>query len=161
MPGPSISQTDGPANESYTHIYTYSGSNITCNCTARSSQRAVTLTATISAASTAIVTSTAHGLASDNRVLIAGGTGDWVGVNGTQIITRVDADTFSIATNSGGYSGSFAGTVTTTAPRTSQAMWAITKTYYDGSGNTVRIANALGTTAEMHVADNVATIAFE
>lgn len=162
MPGPSVLQSEGPPNESYTHVYSYSGTNVECIGAARSSRQAVTLTVTsVSTAAAAVVTVTAHGLATDNRVIISGATGDWAGLNGTQIITRTGANTFTVPINSSGYAATFNGAITTTAPQTSKPIWAISKIYYDGSGNTVRTANALGTTAEMHKFDDIATLSFE
>jgi len=89
----------------------------------------------LSAAAAAVATITAHGLQTGNSVVVAGGTGDWTGVNGTHYITRTAASTFTIPINSSGYAGSFAGTITSTAPRSSTAIWMIQKNTFDASNN--------------------------
>lgn len=103
--------------------------------------------ATISAAATAVITYTAHGMQAGYSVTIAGGSGDWAGINGTRLITIIDANSFSVAVNSSGYSGTFAGTVSTFAPRTNAACWAIQKNYYVNTNYFARSAWACDPTA--------------
>lgn len=57
---------------------------------------------------------------------------------GTWTATIIDANTFSIPVNSVSL-GALAGTViaTTTAPRTTQAVWSVQKHVYDGSNNRI------------------------
>lgn len=112
----------------------------------------------VSKAGDAVLTAIAHGLAIDARVTIAGGVGSWAALNGDQIVKAiVDADNFSIEPDSSGYSGTFAGTVTTTAARTSAGCWRITKNYYDGGGNLIR-SNCMNGGGENLVYDNRATL---
>ncbi len=122
-----------PPTEGWSTISSYDGSNnFEYSGFARSKQSVLfTFTgATISAAATAVITYVAHGMQAASAVTIAGGTGDWVGINGTHLITVIDADTFSVAVNSSGYSGTFAGSVATFAPRTNAACWAIQRNFY-------------------------------
>lgn len=122
-----------PPTEGWSTISSYDGSNnFEYSGFARSKQSVLfTFTgATISAAAAAVITYAAHGMQASSAVTIAGGTGDWAGINGTRIITVIDANTFSVAVNSSGYSGTFAGTVSTFAPRTNAACWAIQRSFY-------------------------------
>lgn len=122
-----------PPTEGWSTISSYDGSNNFEYSGYARSKQSILYTfpgATISAAATAVITATAHGLQAGNAVTIAGGTGDWAGINGTRLITVIDANTFSVAVNSSGYSGTFAGTVSTFAPRTNAACWSIQRSFY-------------------------------
>lgn len=122
-------------------------SNLIFHALARSFQPTYTFTVTsVSKASPAVVTITAHGLQTDNLVTISGATGDWAGLNGDQKITAVDADTFTVAINTSAYSGSFNGTITTNAPRTSANCWFIQQNYFD-TNRLTRTASAGGSVA--------------
>lgn len=87
-----------------------------------------------------------HGLQNDNAVLIEGATGDWAALNGTHVVTVTGANTFTVPVNSLGFAGAFDGTVSTTAPRTNDTCWQITKTYW-GANGPERTANAGGSVA--------------
>lgn len=113
----------------------------------------------VSKANPAVFTITAHGLQTDNVVTIAGATGDWAALNGSLIIIVLSANTFSVAVDSTGFAGSFAGTVTTIAPRTSASCWRITKNYYDGNSNLLRSGFAGGGMPD-RVYDNRATLQY-
>lgn len=158
----SVSLSQGPPASAYTALNDLAGgTNVVYSGVTPSFIQSVTLTgATVSKAAAGVVTFTAHGLASDNSVTISGGTGDWAALNGTRIITKIDADTFSVAVNTSGYSGTFGGTVTTNAPQTSAASWAVQKYYYDASGNVLRTAWAAGTSAMNQVWDNRASLSY-
>jgi len=161
MPSP-VLPSIGPPDTAWTGINDYGGgSTILYSGLAKSIQQPFTLTVTsVSKASSAVVTVTAHGLDTDNIVTVTGGTGEWTGVNGAQIITKVDANSFTIPVATTGYSGSFAGSISTLAPRTSAACWSIQKYYYSGS-NLVRSAWANGNAAANAIWDNRATTGFE
>ena len=114
---------------------------------ARSIQPKFAYTVTsVSKAAAAVVTITAHGLQSDNPVVIEGGAGAWAALNGVQKVTVLSDDTFSVPVNSGGFAGTFAGTISTTAPRTNASCWQVTKSYADATG-LIRTANASGNVA--------------
>jgi hypothetical protein len=122
---------------------------------------AVLPVASVSTANPAVITSAAHGLASDNLVKISGATGDWAALNGQRVITVLSANTFSVAVDSSAFAGSFDGQISTTAPRTSASCWKITKSYYDGSNppNLIRTSLA-GGGASNQIYDNRATVAY-
>ena len=84
---------------------------------------------TVTKGSPTTIASTAHGMTDGALVVIAGGTGNWTGLNGTRAITRVDADSFTVAVDSGAYSGSFAGTVTTLPQQDAIVLGGTTTTY--------------------------------
>ncbi|HXI85266.1 MAG TPA: hypothetical protein VNL17_14390 [Verrucomicrobiae bacterium] len=128
-------------------INAFSGANLTSSCYARSvdpnSGIRKNTSVAVSAATNAspvVLTSTGHGFALGSRpnVTIAGGTGNWTAINGTFTATVVDANTFSIPVDSTAF-GALAGTITftTTAPRSTQAEWAVKLFAYDGSGNNI------------------------
>lgn len=112
-----------------------------------------------SKANPGVVNVVGHGLNTANAVIISGATGSWAALNGRQIVTRVDADHFSIAVDTSGYSGSFDGVITTTAPRMSSAIWKIAKNYYDGSSNLLRSSFAAGA-APNQIYDNRASLEY-
>jgi hypothetical protein len=115
----------------------------------------------VSTAAAAVVTSAAHGLATDNGVTISGATGDWAALNGTRAITVTGTNTFTIAVNSTGFTGTFNGRIATTAPQTSKAQWQIDKYYYDVTGNLqIRTGHANGTTQANNIWDNRASLIY-
>lgn len=162
MFGSPVTQSIEPPREAWTDVQDFAGgSSAVYVGKAKGLQPSYTYTVTsVSTASSAVVTITAHGLQDDNAVVIAGATGDWAACNGTQKITRTGADTFTIAVNSSAFSGTFNGTVTTTAPRTSAAVWSIQKLYYSSS-NMVRVSYASGTSAPDKVWDNRASLMYQ
>jgi hypothetical protein len=157
----SVSITQVPPGVAATMVYDVAGgSNIVYQGESLSSQSSPT-TLTVSAvskANPAAITSTAHGLLSDNLVTISGATGSWAALNGSRIITVTGANNFTVAVDSSGFSGSFDGSITTACPRTSAAVWAIMKNYYDVSSNLTRTAWAGGDTNMAHVWDNRASL---
>jgi hypothetical protein len=70
------------------------------------------------------------------QVTIKGATLTWAGLNGTFKVTVLDSTSFSVPFNSSAL-GAVTGTVvmTTTAPRTSSPIWAVTKITTDAVGN--------------------------
>ncbi len=163
--GPNIVTPDvsAPPREGYTALSDNAGgSAVVYQGRARSVRNDyATLTgATISKANPAVVTFTNHGLDTDNLVVISGATSGWVTINASFIITKIDANTFSIAINSSGFSGTFDGVVKTNAPQTSAPIWSINKIYYS-SNSTVRVAWAVGSPTENQIWDNRAILSYQ
>ena len=128
-------------------VLNYTATLLTSTCTARSivttGPRASTKVAitTVSKASAAVVTSTAHGFAASSRpsVTVSGATGTgWTAINASWTATVTGADTFTIPIDSTTF-GTLAGTVvfTTTAPRAGVPEWQVKKYAYDGSSNLI------------------------
>lgn len=69
---------------------------------------------------------TAHGLINTQFVSINQNTGGWAAINSVQRVTVVDADHFTVPTNSSAFTGSFNGTVAAV--------------YIGGNGNTSRVS---------------------
>ena len=161
MPAP-VSIHVGPPSEPWTPMTDFAGgANPIYSGLAKSRQPEFTFTgATVAKANPAEVTYAAHGLQNDNRVVIAGATGDWAGLNGTHIVTVTAANTFTVAVDSSGYAGDFNATITTTAPRTSAAIWQVTKNYW-GANGLERTANAEGTVANSKVWNSRASYGYE
>lgn len=159
--GQRVVPTDGPGADRYTKLFFTSG-NTTFICWSKNvvSPTSRTIT-TITSANPAVFTSTAHGFntAINPQVVITGGTGDWVGVNGTFVATIIDANTYSIPVDASAFA-SFSGsiTVTVTAPRTSRAIWSVQRVVTDGT-NPLSSSWALGDWG--NVCDNRATLAFQ
>ncbi len=93
---------------------------------------ASTLTSIVVSSNTGTVTIPSHGLAVGNMITVTGATGD-TDLNSTWIVQTVsDANTFTVTTASvsdATYNNA-ALVVTTTAPRSSTAIWQITKYSY-------------------------------
>lgn len=70
----------------------------------------------VSKAAAAVFTVTAHGLITGETVTSVGNTGDWTPLNATLPVTVLTANTFSVAINSSGYTGSFNGTTVANQP---------------------------------------------
>lgn len=167
MPAANVVVSNYPANEGMTQLLAYDAStpaNVEYVGVAKSTQPApTTLTvASVSKAAAAVFTVTAHGLASDNIITVAGATGDWLALNGDRIITVLSVDTFSVAVDSRAFSGSFdaAATVKTVAPRTCCPIWSITKNYY-GVNGAVRSACVQGSPAARFIWDNRTTYGYQ
>lgn len=143
--GSPVRVSDDPSPSAVQHVYVVTGSSTTAICTALSALSSrinnVVAISAISKASSAVITSTGHGIDTNSRpsVTISGATGTgWSGVNGTFVATIIDANTFSVPVDSTGF-GTLAGTVifTTTGPRKTVAEWAVERIAYDGSGNAI------------------------
>ncbi len=161
-----VNQTAGPPPDAYTSLYFYDGSsNLIYACKAKSQQpvftwtQGGTLTSIVDSSNTSTVTTTvAHGLAVGNSITIAGVTTD-TDLNGTYNIQSVGSTTtFTITTaNVGDATYTDAGTtVTTTAPRSSAAIWDITK--YINTANLIGTVQKAGGKAGLNsICDNRAT----
>lgn len=140
-----VTTSFGPPDPSWTIRNDDGGtSNVVYTGWARSYQdHASTITVSaVSTANPAVFTATAHGLSSGQYVIITGATGSWAALNSTgagRVITVVDANSFSVAVNSTGFTGSFDGTVTTYAPRTNSPCWSILRNTYGGTGGTTNL----------------------
>jgi hypothetical protein len=127
-------------------VWGFSGGNPVYECFSRSAwppSFPISITAATNA--TAVVfTSASHGFNLNSRpnINITGATGNWTPVNtgaGKYVVaTIIDANTFSIAVNSTGFS-TLTGTLTftTTAPRLNQPQWAVKLLFYDTNNNPV------------------------
>lgn len=162
MSAPNTSVSTGPPKEAWTSLNDYDGSgNLTYSGLARSTQAAFTFAgATVSKANPGVVGYTAHGMTSGQPVLIAGASGDWAALNGARIATVTGANTFTIGVDTSGYSGSFDGTVSTTAPRTNATCWAISQNYFNGSSQLTRSAWCNSNPSEIYAWDSRSTYAF-
>lgn len=168
MSGIPVSIIEAPPTEAMTTIIGLSGGVQTWIGKARSSQ--VPFKASIAngfltniAVSTNVgtVTLPAHGLQVGNRITLAGATVD-TDLNGNYIVASViGVDSFTIATSSvGDATYTDAGLyLTTTAPRTNQAIWSIQKLFYSGT-SLIRTAYAEGNSGFGNIWDNAATLAY-
>lgn len=170
--GPETNPTIGPAQTGYTSLSFRDGSNNEQYlCKAKSTQpsfawtrSAATLTSIAVATNVGTVTtSTNHGLAVGNRVFITGATVDTdLNVNAGYIVATVgSATTFTIATSAVADATYTESTliVSTTAPRSSAAMWSIWKKFYTTTYMD-RQAWAEGSTNEGAICDNRASLAY-
>ncbi len=148
MYGPTFDTNQGPPKEAGCELTAYHATNggVEYQGWAKPIQPAVAIAvrAVYKASAAQVDTGVNHGLNTGNAVEFAGATGDWAAMNGTQIITYEDADSFSVPVASTGFSGSFNGTMTTTSPQTTKAQWAIKRWFYDADGNVIRRAWATG-----------------
>lgn len=117
------------------------------------------IVASYSKANPGVVTVNGHGLLDDNIVIVVDGSGSWAAVNGNRIITRIDANSFSIAINTTAFTGTFAGKIYTRAPQTSKAIWSIKKQYISSS-NIIRTSYANGNAAQDKIWDNRASYGY-
>lgn len=159
----SVTPTIGPPNEAWTTMFDYDGSgNLIYTGLALSTQPRsfqYTVSSYNPGAPGTVTTSAAHGLQSGQKITIAGAIGDWAATNGDQIVTVTGTTTFTIPPDSSGYSGSFAGTMSTFAPRTNAVIWALSKNYYTVA-NLTRSAWADGSTGVNHAWDSRTTYAY-
>lgn len=143
MPGLPVNQSAGPPPRSYQILFDYSGTNLIYTGYADSDQlrdQVISVTAA-SNASPVSFTAASHGIAwatvalATPTVKITGGTGNWAAVNGVWIATPTATGTFTIPVDSTAF-GVLAGTlvVTTRAPLTTKAVWAITNNVYTAGG---------------------------
>jgi hypothetical protein len=85
------------------------GTTVVADGGVSSGRTAVSVTAATNA-NPASLTSTAHGLATGDRVTISGATGSWTPLNGTWAVTVTGANTFTVPVDSTAF-GALAGTV--------------------------------------------------
>lgn len=142
--------TGGPPRTAFTAVLDYDGSNnliyagvaqtpapyqhrfsvATC-----SGSYCTQMTNIVDSSNTGTVTAASHGLRVGNEVCVTGGSD--TDLNACYIVQTVaDANTFTITTASVTDATYTTGLVLTTrAPRTTAALWTITKLTYDGSNN--------------------------
>lgn len=139
-----------PENVAYSEILHYTGTVLDYICTAQALQNPSQITVTtISNASPAAVTATAHGIyysaagvVAKPVIFISGATGGWTGLNGTWVATPTSANAFTIPVDTSAF-GTFSGqsiVVTTRAPLTTKAIWTVQAFVSDASNNPVFIA---------------------
>jgi hypothetical protein len=170
---PAVSISGGPPIRAWTAQYFYvpATTDIEYICSARVSQNPATLAVTqiVDATNTATVTTpSAHGLAVGNRVTIAGVTGD-TDLNRSYVIQTVGSTTTFTVTSANVTDSTYnnAGiTLRTTAPRTTQPIWAIKRFFYSGTDLVatrwaVNPAKELSSTAAENICDNRATLAYQ
>lgn len=155
--GTSVNLSQGPPYVGYQRLLFYSGSNVQYICYSKNVTVSTTITVTAAtAAGPGVFTSVGHGFdaGSAPRVTTSGGTGNWAAANGIWILSRVDADTFTLRDPTSGTQlvttgfGALTGTirVNTTAPRSTHNIWSIQKLEYDGSNNVIGTFWAVGGT---------------
>lgn len=142
--------------DAYSNQFDYGGgNNLIYTGYAKSFQPTTTFTyGTLTTANPCQITITGHGLTTGQSVVITGGSGNWAGLNGTWIATVVDANNITVPVNSSAYTGSFAGTIQTNAPLTTQPIWAIQKNMYNGSNQLVASAWAGGSPGTVNIWNN-------
>lgn len=128
---PEFRSSQKNADVGYQYKMYNDGTNITTLCKAASLQpvsQPISIASATNASSVVFTVSAGHGLNTDSRptVVVSGGTGNWVAVNGTFTATPINSTTFSIAVDSTSF-GAVAGTLvlTTTAPRLNQPVWSV------------------------------------
>lgn len=140
---PAVTISQSPSAQGYQTLIFPDGNNNTqyiCYARSRVAETAITVSSATNA-SPVNFTATAHGF--DYRsgatvnptVKISGGTGSWAAANGVWVATITGDNNFTIPVDSTGF-GTFAGqslSVTTFAPRTNFAVWAIRKFAYDAN----------------------------
>lgn len=140
-----VSQTQGAPPFGVQGILTYSSSNLTYTCFARSAIRSArTITISAGSAANPVSFTSTHGfdyqsLATTTPIVrISGGTGNWTAVNGVWVATPTASTTFTIAVDSSAF-GAVTGTLvgTTYAPSMTAKIWAIEKLVYDASSNLI------------------------
>jgi|SRR5689334_15104029 len=147
MPGVQVNQSQGPAPRAYQIISDYGGGTNLIYTGYADSDQLKDQVISVSAASNASpvsFTATSHGFdyqslaTATPAVKITGGTGNWAAINGVWIATPTSANAFTIPVDSTAF-GALTGTlvVTTRAPLTSNAVWAISKNVYDAGGKLI------------------------
>ena len=159
-----VNDSQGPPKNAYTALFFYSGSNLQYVCYAKSTQLPFTFTAAqvsiaVSSNVATVTTTVNHGLQTLNQVTVSGSATS--ALNGTYQITQTGATTFTFTT-SGVSNGTYTdAAITTTAPRSSAAEWAIQQ-FQNGSNGITLIQWAYGVTNTVlgsAICDNRASIA--
>lgn len=174
---PAVSISGGPPSRGWTVIYTYTAISGTdypqyiCQ-TRNQAEWSAAVTQVVDSSNTATVTtSAAHGLQINNRVEIAGVTGD-TDLNGTYIVLTVPSSTTFTVTSASVTDATYnnAGiTISSSAPRTNASIWAIKKYTYGGTGGTsmlaaqwaVRSGRETSGTGTEHSCDAKTTLAYQ
>lgn len=166
--GAAVQQVRYPYDQPTT-LFAYDGSgNLTYVGYATSKQASFSWTRTASTLTSiavasnvgTVTTSTAHGLAVGNSVIVAGSTTS--ALNGTYRIATIGSTTTFTITTSGVSDATYnnaAMTASTTAPRSSAAIWSISCLVYNGSNQLISKGWAGGLPASsVYIWDNRATI---
>lgn len=173
---PPVTLNPFPAPQIPSQILTYDGSNnliylcitkpngpwngVSVPATYSWTRAATTLTDIADSSNTATATtSTAHGLRPGNQVVVAGVTTD-TDLNGTYVIATVPTSatlTFTTANVTDGTYTDAGMTLTTNAPRSNVAIWAIQRFLYDGSNNLTSTVWANGSSAYTFACDSAST----
>lgn len=177
-----VAISNGAPNAAFTILGYYPSSTVQYYCKAQS-QPAISYSWVVTAAGgsgvlTSIVvltnagtitTTTAHGLAVGNVVTVSGSTTS--ALNGSYIIQTVGSTTTftitTVAVSNATYNNA-ALKVSTAAPRTSAAQWAVQRVTLDGSGNLTAgqwaadlTSGAGGSTSYRFICDNRGTLAYQ
>lgn len=168
--GSIVSLNPGSPPQGVSALNFYDGSsNLIYRCQAVSTQpsyswtRAATTLTSVAVSTNVgtVTTSSAHGLTAGNSVAIAGST--TAALNGTYKIATVGATTTFTITTAGVGDATYnnaAMTLSTTAPRSTAAIWSIHAYQYSGTNLTVE-QWANGSTAMNKICDNRATISYQ
>lgn len=165
--GAAVAQVQYPY-DSPAMLFAYSGTNNTYIGYASAKQTAFSWTRAATTLTNIVVatnvgtatTSTAHGLAIGNPVVVTGSA--TTALNATYRIATVPSTTTFTITTSGVADATYTTglVVTTTAPRSTAAIWAITCMTYDGSNNLTSKLWVNGTPGTFNqIWDNRATLA--
>ena len=178
-----VNQSAGPPPWGVQVIFDYAGGpNLVYTGYAMSDQgRSSTVTVTAASnASPVSFSAASHGFnyasgaTATPTVCISGATGNWTPINGCFAATPTSANAFTIPVDSTTF-GALTGTlvVTTRAPRTSQAVWSISKDVYDNTnkliwsgwastpGGAGSSTPSAGNTALNNIFDNRATLSYQ
>jgi len=176
---PPVAISPFPSSPMPSQIFIYSGSNMIYQCISRPNgpwngisvpaqfswtRAANTLTSIANSSTTGTVTtSTAHGLRPGNPVVVSGATVD-TDLNGSYVVQTVGSTTTFTITTANVSSSTFTEStlvVTTTAPRSTVAIWTIQRFLYDGSNNLVGTQWANGAATDYtKICDSAATYSY-
>lgn len=167
--GQTVTLTSGPPAQGITALNYYDGSNnLIYRCQAVSRQAtytwsvaATTLTSIVDSSNTSTVTTAAaHGLQVGNQVTVAGASAS--ALNRSYAIATVPNTTTFTITTSGVADATYTTgvSVTTTAPRSTVAIWSIRAYLYSGANITAE-QWANGSTAMNQICDNRASISYQ
>jgi hypothetical protein len=161
--GPIVSPSGGPPPIGYTSLSFYDASSrLEYVCYARSMQpsAAITVTNVVDAADVGTVTATAHGLLVGAQVIISGSA--TAALNGTfRVLTTADANTFTIATSGLADDTYTDTTITTTAPRSTQAQWVVQRITYNADSLLYSTSWSRGLTSLGSVCSDRATLIYQ
>lgn len=181
---PAVAISGGPPMRSWTTVYVYTviggADYIQYQCYASTNQPSLTnvgaapytVTQIVDSGTTATVTTSGdHGLSVDNRVVIAGVTGD-TDLNGTYVIATVPSSTTFTVTSANVTDATYNNSgirVISSAPRTNQPIWSVKKFYYGGTGGTSLIGSrwavtstgSISSTGSVHSCDGRGALAYQ
>lgn len=161
--GPNTNATIGPPVTAFSYADTFTGSNLTVHCIARSHGPLTTMTVTsVTNASPGVFTTSANGFQGGELVTVANVSNV---PNGTYQVVVISGTTFSLEDPNTGAavnttSASTGGTITTDAPLLNQPVWSIQYFTWSGS-NAVRVSWAQGDATMRFQCSNAANYAHE